>query len=350
MQSVVETLLFYHPAVWWVSGRIRHERELCCDDLAVQHCGDAVGYARALTRLERMRAAPEPAVAGNGGSLLYRVQRLTGAVRECAPSRLPVVLAAIAAAVWIPLGAHRVQAMPQAVVVGPAVAAGSSVPVPAAAAAQGPSQSAQIQTPGTVVMDATLDAKGYPVELRVVSGPTELRNAALRFVVARPFPSFAGKTKRLRLTMSKTGVAAMTIDPDSPADERIVREMAKKLQDMRRILMQKEQEAQIEAARQQLKALEETYASHSPEILRARAQLLVMEQVLMQGMAGRRITRIERGPFAPEFALPVKIGDSLTSAALKDLLTAAAHANPPGEVSLVPDGDHGVGIRISRRQ
>ena len=35
-QSVVETLLFYHPAVWWISNRIRHERELSCDDLAVR--------------------------------------------------------------------------------------------------------------------------------------------------------------------------------------------------------------------------------------------------------------------------------------------------------------------------
>ena len=39
LQMLVETLLFYHPAVWWISRRIRHERELCCDDLAVSACG-----------------------------------------------------------------------------------------------------------------------------------------------------------------------------------------------------------------------------------------------------------------------------------------------------------------------
>src|SRR5262245_2612784 len=48
LQAVVETLLFYHPAVWWVSRRIRQEREHCCDDLAVAVCGDALSYARAL--------------------------------------------------------------------------------------------------------------------------------------------------------------------------------------------------------------------------------------------------------------------------------------------------------------
>ena len=37
LQTVVETLLFYHPAVWWLSHRIRVERENCCDDLAVSH-------------------------------------------------------------------------------------------------------------------------------------------------------------------------------------------------------------------------------------------------------------------------------------------------------------------------
>src|SRR5262249_12856796 len=44
LQTIAETLLFYHPAVWWVSRRIRAEREHCCDDVAVNVCGDAVGY------------------------------------------------------------------------------------------------------------------------------------------------------------------------------------------------------------------------------------------------------------------------------------------------------------------
>ena len=54
-QTVVEILGFYHPAVWWISHRIRDERENCCDDLAVQVCGDSRRYARALTCLEELR-------------------------------------------------------------------------------------------------------------------------------------------------------------------------------------------------------------------------------------------------------------------------------------------------------
>jgi uncharacterized protein (TIGR03435 family) len=77
MQTVAETLLFYHPAVWWLSARIRDEREHCCDDVAVAVCGDAAGYAAALTELEAWRNGElSLAAAATGGSLLNRVRRI----------------------------------------------------------------------------------------------------------------------------------------------------------------------------------------------------------------------------------------------------------------------------------
>jgi beta-lactamase regulating signal transducer with metallopeptidase domain len=77
LQTSIETLFFYHPAVWWVSAQVRQEREHCCDDLAVAACGDVLTYARALTALEHLRGyEPQLAVAANGGSLLVRIQRL----------------------------------------------------------------------------------------------------------------------------------------------------------------------------------------------------------------------------------------------------------------------------------
>src|SRR5262245_19131032 len=83
MQTQAETVLFYHPAVWWLSYRIRVERENCCDDLAVSLCGDPVAYASALADLEALRSGPAPdhhiAMAATGGSLLQRVRRLLGA-------------------------------------------------------------------------------------------------------------------------------------------------------------------------------------------------------------------------------------------------------------------------------
>jgi beta-lactamase regulating signal transducer with metallopeptidase domain len=77
-QVAAETLLFYHPAIWWVNKRIRAERENCCDDAAISVCGDALEYARALTMMAERRAAPALAMALNRSPLEARVMRLLG--------------------------------------------------------------------------------------------------------------------------------------------------------------------------------------------------------------------------------------------------------------------------------
>ena len=73
--AAVETVLFYHPAVWWVSRQVRVERENCCDDAAVSACGDVSLYIEALTSLES-RKTYGLALAASGGSLKSRVARL----------------------------------------------------------------------------------------------------------------------------------------------------------------------------------------------------------------------------------------------------------------------------------
>ncbi len=81
LQTIVETLFFFHPAVWWLSGRIREERENACDEMAVTLVGgDRVLYSRALLTVEESRPAmPQLAVSATGGSLRRRIQRLLGA-------------------------------------------------------------------------------------------------------------------------------------------------------------------------------------------------------------------------------------------------------------------------------
>jgi VWFA-related protein len=76
LQSLIEAVLFYHPAVWWISEQIRAERELCCDDLAVAASGDVITYARALAELESRQPSRKPVLAANGGSLVNRIGRL----------------------------------------------------------------------------------------------------------------------------------------------------------------------------------------------------------------------------------------------------------------------------------
>lgn len=108
--SFVEGLLFYHPAVWWISRAVRSEREHCCDDAVVAGCAGARTYAAALARLEHNRAAAREAVlAANGGNLMKRIRRLLETPERprsaAAPAALILLLllaAAAAALAWTP--------------------------------------------------------------------------------------------------------------------------------------------------------------------------------------------------------------------------------------------------------
>lgn len=104
LQTVVETLLFYHPAVWWLSGVIRTEREHCCDDVAVAACGDRMVFVRALTRMEELRCdEPGLALSARGGSLLERIRRMVVPTTQ-RPTRWPAGVASIASGLTVLTG------------------------------------------------------------------------------------------------------------------------------------------------------------------------------------------------------------------------------------------------------
>jgi beta-lactamase regulating signal transducer with metallopeptidase domain len=76
VQAVIEDLLFFHPAMWWVTRSVRAEREACCDDDAVAICGDTLVYVRALSQAEQFRSSI-PVIALSSSPLLQRIRRLT---------------------------------------------------------------------------------------------------------------------------------------------------------------------------------------------------------------------------------------------------------------------------------
>jgi bla regulator protein BlaR1 len=77
VQSVIETILFYHPAVWWISHRVRVEREQIADDIAARQLGEPRRLALALSELERLQfSTHQLAQAANGGDLMSRIKRL----------------------------------------------------------------------------------------------------------------------------------------------------------------------------------------------------------------------------------------------------------------------------------
>lgn len=91
MQCVIESLLFFHPGVWWLSRQIRLDREQACDDLAVAVCGDAIVLAEALAALQcQHRASPRLVLAAHGGSLMRRVTHLLSAPAAPQTWRAPV--------------------------------------------------------------------------------------------------------------------------------------------------------------------------------------------------------------------------------------------------------------------
>ena len=86
LQSGVDALFFYHPALRWVSRVVREEREARCDAEVARLTGDALVYARTLLVLEQLRhrssQAPQLALAATGGSLMKRIRRLVGCPKQ----------------------------------------------------------------------------------------------------------------------------------------------------------------------------------------------------------------------------------------------------------------------------
>lgn len=108
-QRIVEACLFYHPAVWWMSSRLRLERELICDELAVSRIGQPLQYAQALEYVARSRISrPGVLFAASLGDthmdLLQRVKRVLGVPTSASPGRWwPAGVAAllVPAGIWM---------------------------------------------------------------------------------------------------------------------------------------------------------------------------------------------------------------------------------------------------------
>ena len=96
LQIALEVLLFFHPAVRWLSEELRRLREACCDDMVVAYAGGRRDYARALLSLEEFRhEAPLLAPSAVAGGLLWRVQRIAGRVPHQRGALQKIVLPAV---------------------------------------------------------------------------------------------------------------------------------------------------------------------------------------------------------------------------------------------------------------
>lgn len=103
VQMALETILFYHPAVHWISRCVREDRELCCDDMVTGNGADRLSYARALLTLaeQHVERQTAPALAATGGALLARIERIVDAPRSDSPVAATTPLLVLAGAVLL---------------------------------------------------------------------------------------------------------------------------------------------------------------------------------------------------------------------------------------------------------
>ena len=77
--SIIETVFFFHPAVWYLSNKIRDERENCCDDIALSVINDSLAYAKALVSIQELtlnKHYSAVAFSGRKKHLLNRIKRM----------------------------------------------------------------------------------------------------------------------------------------------------------------------------------------------------------------------------------------------------------------------------------
>jgi beta-lactamase regulating signal transducer with metallopeptidase domain len=82
IQSLVEIIYYYHPAMWWISAQVRKERENCCDDYALQNGYDRISYAKILVKLKEIELSHKPMLAmsflNSKNELMNRIKRILG--------------------------------------------------------------------------------------------------------------------------------------------------------------------------------------------------------------------------------------------------------------------------------
>lgn len=141
LQSAVEALLFFHPVVWWLSARLRTERELVADQISAELLRDPHRMARALHALAELEApqpAPGLALAARGGDLLGRIERLLAPRPQATGWKLALPALLIAATSFVVQAKSRsgADAATPAAVAAPAATPAPATPAEAPAAQQ----------------------------------------------------------------------------------------------------------------------------------------------------------------------------------------------------------------------
>jgi len=222
LQTALETLLFYHPAVWWVSKVIRTEREHCCDDLVVGTLHNPFVFARALASLEdQRRLMPELAMSAQGGFLVNRIRRILG-IAEPTTKFVPawpsiIALGSVTLALTATVGAQVLHSKTKPVVKKHAhhARSKSAMPIPAVARAPkaliGPARAIALPPAALASVPPRPTTPGLAPAIALPS-PAGVPSAALAPVAAPPVPA-RGKTVLIAPTLPPSPARAGGLPP-----------------------------------------------------------------------------------------------------------------------------------------
>ncbi len=204
-EELIRAALWFHPGVWWLLAEVQLTREQVVDREVLDRIQNREAYVGALLAIAGVKAqldlAPAPLFLRKH-HLTHRVAAIVKEVRM-SKSRIMGCLAAsfsvLALTAWLGINAFPLQGMPQDDAPGVTVEQGTNnllhriaVQYPAQARAKG--------IEGTVVLEVSIDEKGNVADARVLSGPRELRKAALESVLDWHYSKDAGGTTQVAIS------------------------------------------------------------------------------------------------------------------------------------------------------
>jgi protein TonB len=228
-EALVRSLLWFHPAIWFVLSRIQLAREQVVDREAVDLLQNRESYLNALVAVAGHKLYPDLAPAPLFLRKRHLAARVAAVVREVNMSRSRIVagvaavssatLLAACAAMWMFPFVSQAQTAPD----GPGITVNAGATLQHRAPVHAPAGST---AGGTVIVDATLDAKGEVSDARVLSGPEELRKESLASVLQwhyQPGPTraqitiqFAGATAAAAKSVESVGGGGRSGAPPRP--------------------------------------------------------------------------------------------------------------------------------------
>lgn len=172
LQSIIEVLFFYHPAIWWVSKIVRTERENSCDDVALSVTGSPLIIAKALANLEALRLSSPPlslAFTGSKNQLLKRISRLLGKPMKTNNNFMEGMIAVVVIALCLTTINSRVQAAQKAEKSVAEVTIDSVIPAPEA-----PTIAQILEEGGEIVKEYVIIEKEVPIAPLAPAAPADL--------------------------------------------------------------------------------------------------------------------------------------------------------------------------------